>query len=221
MPFTPASLGALVQGNGFTLWHYRTSDIRSAVADAAYFVDGGTALRAGDLMVLHAGDALALVPIRTGPVIGSGVTLDNVGAPFSAIRAVRHSFSVTQTVAAVLRTLVLAPLAAIALAGSPIPVSAQVVGPVSQVVFTLHDGRGAIVPPALTATVNAGRASVTFAPPPEGEGYRVTVADAADPTLRVTGNSFAVGGGETGEMFRLLLETGALLLAEDGAPLAG
>jgi len=221
VPFTPASLGALVQGNGFTLWHYRTGDTRAAVAGAGYFPVAGTNLKAGDLMVLQAVDQLALVPLRAGPALGTGTTLDLVAAPFNAVRAVSQNFSVSQTVAAVLRTLVLAPLAAISLAGAPIPVSAQVVGPVTQVTFTLRNGAGTVVPPVQTVAVNAGRADATFPAPPLGDGYRVTVADAANPALSVTGNAFSVGGGATGELFRLLLENGALLLAEDGVAIAG
>lgn len=217
MPFTPGSLGALIQGNDFTLWHYRTDDLRTAVATPGYFDAGAVGLSAGHLMVLHAADALALVPIRAGRTIGIGTTLDTFTAPFSAVRAVTQSFSVTQTAVAVLRSLVLAPLAAIALAGSAIPVSAQVVGPVAQVVFTLRNGAGTVVPPSRTVTVAAGRAEATFPAPPVGEGYRVTVEDAADPTLRVSGNVFSVGGGAAGAVFRLLLESGFALLAEDGA----
>lgn len=221
MPFTPASLGALVQGNGFTLWHYRTGDTRAAVAAASYFPATETGLKAGDLMVLQAVDQLALVPLRAGPILGTGTTLDIVAAPFNAVRAATQTFSVTQTVAAVLRTIILAPLAAIALAGSPIPVSAQVIGPIGQVVFTLRNATGVVVPPVQTVTVAAGRANATFPAPPIGDGYRVTVADAANPALSVTGNAFSVGGGATGELFRLLLENGALLLAEDGVAIAG
>ena len=76
MPFSPASFGALIQGNGFTLWHYRTGDTRAVVAAAGYFAPVAESLNTGDLVILQAADAMALLPVRSGPALGPGVTLD-------------------------------------------------------------------------------------------------------------------------------------------------
>jgi hypothetical protein len=37
VPFSSANLGALFQGNSFTLWQYRTTDTRAVVSAGGYF----------------------------------------------------------------------------------------------------------------------------------------------------------------------------------------
>jgi hypothetical protein len=212
LPYTPASLTALVQGNSFTLWHYRTTDARAAVGAAGYFDPVFSGLKPGDLMILQASDSYALLPVRVGPALGTGVTLDGAIGPFNTVRSVAQGFSLAQAAAAVVRTIVLAPLASVVVAGASIPVSAAVTGPVGQVVFTLRDANGAVVPPAKMVAVTAGGASASFAAPPVGTGYRVRVEDGADPALGVTSPSFNVGN----DLALLLLEDGARLLLERG-----
>ncbi|WP_135468715.1 hypothetical protein [Crenalkalicoccus roseus] len=215
MPFDPASLSALIHGNGFTLWHYRTTDSRATVSAAGYFAPVSGRLKPGDLMVLQAADSLALLPIRIGAVPGTGVTLDGAVGPVNTTRSVTQGFSVAQAAAAMVRAIVLAPLASAIVAGGTIPVSAAVTGPVSQVVFTLRDANGAVLPPARTVAVVNGAASTSFDAPPVGSGYRIRAEDAADPSVGVTSRSFNVGQ----DLQLLLQENFSRLLLEDGGAL--
>src|SRR3712207_6258381 len=64
VPFSPDDLGALFQGDGFTLWHYRTADTRAAVAAPGYFAPVAGSMFPGDLIILQAADAMALLPVR-------------------------------------------------------------------------------------------------------------------------------------------------------------
>ena len=212
MPFSPANLGALIQGDGFTLWHYRTADTRAVVAAAGYFAPVAESLNTGDLVILQAADAMALLPVRSGPALGPGVTLDGAVGALSLVRAAAQRFSFSQTAQAVVRTLVLGPMAASMVAGSAFAVSATVTGPVSQVVFTVRDGSGTAVPSAKTVAVTNGRAATSFRAPPIGTGYRVHVEDAQDPTVSALSRTFSVGP----DLRLLLLEDDTPLLTEAG-----
>ena len=212
MPFSPANLGALIQGDGFTLWHYRTADTRAVVAAAGYFAPVAESLNTGDLVILQAADAMALLPVRSGPALGPGVTLDGAVGALSLVRAAAQRFSFSQTAQAVVRTLVLGPMAASMVAGSAFAVSAIVTGPVGQVVFTVRDSSGAAAPPAKTVAVTNGRAATSFRAPPIGTGYRVHVEDAQDPTVSALSRTFSVGP----DLRLLLLEDDTPLLTEAG-----
>lgn len=212
VPFSSANLTALIQGNNFTLWQYRTADSRAAVTAAGYFAAVAGNLKAGDLMVLQAADAMALLPIRTGPALGTGVTLDGAVGPLNTIRSVAQRFGFGQAAAAVVRTVILAPFAASIVAGTSIPVSATVLGPISQVVFSLRDGTGAIIPPVQVVAVVSGGASASFPTPALGTGYRIRVEDAADPSLGVVSRSFNVGA----DLRLILAENDTKLLSEAG-----
>ncbi|MDO9709024.1 hypothetical protein [Paracraurococcus lichenis] len=212
MPFSPASLTALIQSSAFNLWHYRTTDSRAAVSAAGYFAPVASSLKAGDLMILQAADAMALVPFRSNAVLGTGVTLDGAVGPINLLRSVAFGLRASQAASAVVRTILLAPVAAGILAGSTIPVSATVTGPVSQVVFTLRDATGAVIPPAQTAPVQGGVASTSFAAPPVGAGYRIRVEDVADPAITATSRSFTVAP----DVSHLLIEGGGTLTTESG-----
>ncbi|MCO6419260.1 hypothetical protein JYK14_24310 [Siccirubricoccus sp. KC 17139] len=212
MPFSSANLTALVQGNNFTLWHYRTTDSRAAVNIAGYFGSVAASLKPGDLMMLQTADAVALLPIRIGAVLGTGVTLDGAVGPLNTVRSVAQSFSFSQVAAAVVRTIILAPFAAGIVAGTSIPVSATVTGPVSAVVFTLRDSSGAVVPPTQTVPVTNGAAAATFPTPPVGTGYRIFVEDVADPAVAAFSQSFNVGP----DLKLILVETDGKLLTEGG-----
>ena len=212
VPFSSANLGALIQGNNFTLWQYRTTDPRTEVSAAGYFAAVAGSLKAGDLMVLQTADAVALLPIRSGPLLGTGVTLDGAVGPLNTVRAVAQRFSFGQAAAAVVRTIILAPFAAGIVAGTSIPVSASIAGPIAQVVFSLRDGGGAVVPPVRVVSVVGGLAAASFATPPIGTGYRIRVEDAADPALGVVSRSFNVGP----DLKLLLQEDDARLLSEAG-----
>ena len=212
MPFSPADLGALFQGDGFTLWHYRTADTRASVAAPGYFAPMAGSMLPGDLVVLQAADAMALLPVRAGTALGTGVTLDGAVGALSLVRAAAQRFSFSQTAQAVVRTLVLGPVAASMVAGSAFAVSASVSGPVGQVVFTVRDNSGAVVPSAKTVAVTNGRAATSFRAPPVGSGYRVHVEDAQDPTVSAVSRAFSVGP----DLRLLLLENDTRLLTEAG-----
>lgn len=213
MPFSSANLATLVQGNNFTLWQYRTTDTRSVVTAAGYFAAVAASMRAGDLMVLQTADAVALVPIRSGPAVGTGVTLDGAIGPISLVRAAGQRFSFAQAAAAVVSSILLAPLAAGLVAGSSIPVSASIIGPVSQVVFSLRDSTGAVVPPVQVVAVTGGQAAASFAAPAPAGSYRIRVEDAADPSLGDISASFSIGA-NSGAL--VLLENDGRLLTEAG-----
>jgi hypothetical protein len=215
LPFSSANLTALIQGNAFTLWQYRTTDARAVVSAADYFAPVASALRPGDLMVLQAADSLALLPIRSGPALGTGVTLDGAVGPLNTVRSIAQSFSLAQAAAAVVRTIVLLPLGVAIAAGGSVPVTANVTGQVAQVVFTLLDANGAVIPPVQTVAVSNGSASTSFAAPPVGNGYRIRAEDAADPAVGVTGPSFSVGA----DTALLRTQDGSLLLQENGSAL--
>jgi hypothetical protein len=67
MAFAIRNLSVLAYANGFTLWHYKTSDARATVETPGYFTDAADMLASGDMMMLADG---------TGPrvvcVAGSG-----------------------------------------------------------------------------------------------------------------------------------------------------
>jgi hypothetical protein len=165
-----------------------------------------------DLVILQAADAMALLPVRAGTALGTGVTLDGAVGALSLVRGAAQRFSFSQTAQAVVRTLVLGPIAASMVAGSAFAVSAAVSGPVGQVVFTVRDSSGAAVPPAKTVNVSNGRAATSFPAPPIGSGYRVHAADAQDPTVSAESRAFSVGP----DLRLLLLEDDARLLTEAG-----
>lgn len=212
MPFSTANLTPLIQGTSFSLWHYRTTDTRVAVTAAGYFATVAGSLRPGDLMVLQAADAMALLPIRVGPALGTGVTLDGAIGPLNTVRSVAQGFSLTQATSASVLSIILAPFAAAVIAGTSIPVSATVVGPISQVAFTLRDGAGAVIPPVRVVAVSGGSAGTSFAAPPVGTGYRIRAENSADPTLGQTSRSFNVGT----DLRQLLAEDDLRLLTEAG-----
>ncbi|MBY0336218.1 MAG: hypothetical protein K2X11_06365 [Acetobacteraceae bacterium] len=215
MPFTPSTLVPLIQASGFTFWHYRTGDLRAEVGGAAYFQTTAARLRPGDLLLLQAADAMAMLPVRANAATGPGVSLDGAVTPIALTRSLAQSFRLTQTAAAVVRTIVLAPLVAGFLAGSAIPVQAEVRGPIAQVVVSLRDAAGQLVPPARLVTVSEGYASVAIPAPAIGTGYRIRIEDAADPGIVATSRAFSVGP----DIRRLLTEEGGLLLQEDGSAL--
>ena len=73
MAYQSPSLGALAYANGFTLWHYRTSDSSAEVDNAGYFSAARDMLRVGDFVFVNAG-------LGTAPVHGVMVVVGNDGA---------------------------------------------------------------------------------------------------------------------------------------------
>ena len=113
------------------------------------------------------------------------------------------------------RTILLAPLAAGILAGGTIPVSASVNGPISQVIFSLRDASGTVIPPVQAVAVQGGVAATSFAAPPIGSGYRIRVEDASDPAIADTSASFSVAP----SVSYLLAESLGRLASEGGSTL--
>ena len=80
MAYASQNLSALCYANGFTLWHYRTSDAVTDVDDAGYFNPAATMLRVGDFVFVNAG--VGVVPTHGVLVVVSNsdgvVDLSNV-----------------------------------------------------------------------------------------------------------------------------------------------
>jgi hypothetical protein len=214
MPFSPTRLAALTTANGFTLWHYRTEDDRATVLAPGYFAAAPTALLPGDVVIVQAADATALVPIRGGATAGGGVTLDGSGAAPALLRSARLRFGVTLAAAAVARAILLDPPPSRVLPGEALAAGATITGPVAQVTFALRNASGADAAPPQTVPVAGGRASAVFTAPAAADGYRIAAADVADPTLFALSPPFAVSPPP-----RLLTEAGGRLLTESGAVL--
>jgi hypothetical protein len=52
MAFAIRNLSVLAYANGFTLWHYKTSDDRASVETPGYFADAADMLATGDMVML-------------------------------------------------------------------------------------------------------------------------------------------------------------------------
>jgi len=211
MAFDNASLIPLLTGSGFTLWLYRTTDTRATALGATYFAPAAARLDTGDLILLQASDAVALLPVRTGDVVAAGVVLDTAAAPFRVNRTAAQRFSVRQAATAVAMTAVLAPLAAGIVSNGTVNAQATIVGPVPEVAFSISDATGATVRGPQTATVSAGTATATLPAPPAGTGYRMRVQATIDPAVADSSAPFSVTA-----PFGLLLQSGVSLLLEDG-----
>lgn len=55
MAYDPNNLSALAYANGFTLWHYRTTDAATTVDTSGYFNAAANMLRIGDFIIANAG----------------------------------------------------------------------------------------------------------------------------------------------------------------------
>jgi len=216
MPFAPTALMPIFQSQGFSLWHYRSTDTRDQITAQGYFAPARTQLRAGDVMFVQASDALAILPVRANAAIGTGVNLDGAVAPIALTRTVAKSFQFVQQASAVVTTIILAPLLAGIIAGTSIPVSAQVIGPISQVVVTLRDAQGQIVPPAQLVDVAQGYVTTTLPTPPVGTGYRLRVEDAGESGVVAVSSTFNI----LPDLRLVLAEDGTRLLQEDGSAIA-
>lgn len=215
MPFSSSGLSALSTAGTFTLWYYGTSDDRATVLAAGYFAPAALQLRAGDVIILQASDATALIPVRSGTAAGPGVTLDTSGSTLNLLRSATLPFTITQSANIVARAIAIGALPANLLPGTVFAVSASVTGPITQLTFALQNAAGTPIGTAQTVPVVSAAATVSFAAPDPGGGYRVRVADTADPGLFSLSPPFAVGAPPallTEAGLRLRLETGAAIL---------
>ena len=53
MAYQSKNLSVLAYANGFTLWHYTTTDLAAAVDTAGYFDDAADMLRVGDMVMAN------------------------------------------------------------------------------------------------------------------------------------------------------------------------
>jgi hypothetical protein len=215
MPFSALGLSALTSANGFTLWHYRTDEDRASVLAPGYFAPAAAQLLPGDIVIVQAIDATALVPIRGGTIAGGGVTVDGAGGAPSLLRSATLVADLDLAASATARAIVLDTIGALLFEGETLPVGATLTGPVAQVTFSLLTAGGAAAAAPQTVAVAGGRAVAAFTVPAPGGGYRLRAAETADPTLAVLSPPFAVTFPPkllTEDGRRLLTESGALLL---------
>jgi hypothetical protein len=214
MPFDNTAFTPLLTGSGFTLWLYRTGDTRATALGANYFAPAAARIETGDLILLQASDAVALLPVRAGDSVAAGIVIDTAAAPFRVNRVVAQRFSVRQAASAVAMTVVLAPLAAGLVANGTVQAQAAVTGPVAEVSFSIRDAAGATVRGPQAVAVAAGVAAVTLPAPPAGSGYRMRVQASIDPAVADNSAAFSVTA-----PFGLLMQAGGTLLIEDGSRL--
>jgi len=75
MAFESKNLSVLAYSNGFTLWHYVTTDVATDVDTSGYFNEAGDMLRAGDMVMANVdtdgtpGAGIFLVSSATSSVV--------------------------------------------------------------------------------------------------------------------------------------------------------
>jgi len=81
MAYNASNLSALNYANGFTLWHYRTTDMAADVDNVGYFNAAAKMLRVGDFILVNSdfGDSpthgvLVVVANSSGVVDVSNIT---------------------------------------------------------------------------------------------------------------------------------------------------
>ena len=73
MAYEAKNLSAMGYANGFTLWHYRTTDLAAEVDNVGYFNPASRMVRTGDFILLNAG-------IESTPTHGVAVVVANASA---------------------------------------------------------------------------------------------------------------------------------------------
>jgi hypothetical protein len=215
MPFDARNLTPLDSAGGFTMWLYTTTDTRAAVLAPGYFASVADKLMPGHLILLQTADALSLIPVRSNGAVGNGLVLDATAPPvrLNVGAALKIRFSLAASTVQT-RTVALDPVPAGLYIGRSFTVSARVTGPVSTLIFSIINAANTVVAGPVSASALSGSASVTFAAPAAGSGYRVVVRDAGEPLVTQTSSSFVVT-----EPYVLMTEAGATLLMQDGGEL--
>ena len=54
MAYSSENLSVLVYSNSFTLWHYKSDDLDTAIVADSYFDDATDMLRVGDMILVNA-----------------------------------------------------------------------------------------------------------------------------------------------------------------------
>ncbi|MFC3126436.1 hypothetical protein ACFOD4_15330 [Pseudoroseomonas globiformis] len=212
MPFDPRGLSALSSTGSFTLWLYVTSDTRAGVLAAGYFSSAAERLQPGHILIVQAADSLNFLPVQSTAKVGNGLVLDASAPPLriNAFGVLNFVFSLAP-VASTTRSVALGPVPTGLYKGREFAVGATASGPVTTLVFTMLNAAGQTMAGPIQRTVSNGAASAIFTAPQPGSGYRIRVADAAEPLAAQTSASFVVT-----EPYALLTEMGSNINAEDG-----
>ena len=213
MPFIASNLTVLSAANGFTLWHYRTTDSRSETEAAGYFAPAADRVRVGDIIMVQAADGTTMLPVRTGNLTGAAVVLDAFGTPPTFLRSANLPFSLTLTANPEARAIIFDTLPDAIEPGASIPVAVTILGNIGNVTFQLRNLAGTVLA-TLSAAVADRRASVLFPAQAPGGGYRIRANNTADTSHATLSAPFAIGSPP-----RLLNEDGGILLLEQGGQL--
>jgi hypothetical protein len=213
MPFIATNLSPLSAANGFTQWHYRTTDSRADTEAAGYFAPAVGRLRVGDIVLVQARDATTMLPIYGGNLTGAALVLDAAGTPLEIQRSGFLPFSVTMSASAEARAITLDPMPNAIESGASIPVGATILGSITNITFQLRNAVGTVLATQSSPVTN-GRASTLFPAQASGGGYRILARNTADTNHSTLSAPFAIGIPP-----RLLNEEGGVLLLEDGGQL--
>lgn len=88
MAYDPTNLSALSYANGFTLWHYKTSDASADVDTSGYFSDAAGMMRIGDFIFANT---------NVGATTQSGVFVVTVSEPGNVDVANLSRFDLTNS----------------------------------------------------------------------------------------------------------------------------
>jgi hypothetical protein len=213
MPFIATSLSALSAANGFTLWHYRTTDNRAETEVAGYFTPAADRVRIGDIILVQASDGTTMLPVRACNLTGAAVVLDSLGAPPEIARSANLPFSIRLTGTAEARAITIDPMPNAIEPGASVPVGATVQGSITDITFQIRNAAGTVLATQASAVAN-GRASVLFPAQASGGGYRILARNTADTNHSSLSAPFAIGMAP-----RLLNEEGGVVLLEDSGQL--
>jgi hypothetical protein len=81
MAYNPDNLSALVYANGFTLWHYKTTDLAATIDTTGYFNAAPRMLRAGDRIFVNAAGAATDVVVAGNDRAGVRVKKTSLWVP--------------------------------------------------------------------------------------------------------------------------------------------
>jgi hypothetical protein len=213
MPFIAINLSVLSAANGFTLWHYRTTDSRTQTESAGYFAPAAERIRVGDVILAQANDGTTMLPVRAGNLTGAALVLDSLGAPPEIQRSANLPFTVTLSANAEARAIIIDPMPNAVEPGASIPAGVSIIGNISNITFQLRNAAGTVIVSQASA-VTAGRATTLFPAQASGGGYRILARNTADTNHSSLSEPFAIGMSP-----RLLNEGGGVLLLEDGGQL--
>ena len=213
MPFIATNLTVLSAANGFTLWHYRTTDSRTETEAAGYFAPAADRVRLGDILLVQAADGTTMLSVRAGNLTGAAVVLDTLGTPPTIQRSANLPFTLTLRTSAEARAITIDPMPNAVEPGASIPVGASILGSITNITFQLRNAAGTVIATQSSAVTN-GRASTLFPAQASGGGYRILARNTADANHASLSAPFAIGMPP-----RLLNEDGGILLLEDGGQL--